>query len=68
LVDLTNLLVERRAVILQRLTDREATLREDFAHLDVLGKAPGYDACAATVRRLLGPPGKSPRRKQSARR
>jgi hypothetical protein len=65
---LAPLLGERRSAVLHRLVDREAALREDFAQLDLLGKAPSYDQCVARVRALFRASGKRPAKGKSARR
>ena len=59
---------EQRSAVLRRLAEREAALREDFAQLDVLGDAPGYDQCVARVRALFEAPVRLPPRKRRARR
>jgi hypothetical protein len=43
----------QREAVLRRLRDREATLREDFAQLDVLEYTASYDHCVARVQALL---------------
>jgi hypothetical protein len=65
---LAPILAEQKSVVLQRLVDREAALREDFAQLDTLGAAPTYDECVARVRALFKPSGKPPRKKRALRR
>lgn len=65
---LAPILEERRAVVLRRLVEREAALREDFAQLDVLGNAPSYDDCVVRVRALFPTAGKPPPKKRPARR
>jgi hypothetical protein len=65
---LAPILAEQKSVVLQRLVDREAALREDFAQLDTLGAAPTYDECVGRVRALFKPSGKPPRKKRALRR
>jgi hypothetical protein len=59
---------EKRSAVLQRLVEREAALREDFAQLDVLGAPPGYDECVARVRGLFGAPVRPSAKKRRVRR
>ena len=49
----TDYLVERRAVVLERLAQDETRLRADFALLDVLDYRPTYDHCVTTLREFL---------------
>lgn len=64
---LARIAAERKAAVLQRLAEREAALREDFAALDVLDAAPSYDECVARVHAFLEGSGKRPPRKRSRR-
>jgi hypothetical protein len=65
---LAPILEARRAAVLQRLVQHEASLREDFAQLDLLGKAPSYDRCVARVRALFPAAAKRRSKKKPARR
>jgi hypothetical protein len=47
-------LAARRRALLQCLDEREASLREDFAALAVLGYRPSYEACVRKVLDALG--------------
>jgi hypothetical protein len=64
---LAPILEARRSAVLQRLVEHEAALREDFAQLDFLGKAPTYDRCVARVRALF-PAAKRRSKKKPTRR
>jgi len=50
---LRELLSARRAVLLDRLHERESALREDFAALDVLDFHPSFEDCLGAIRYAL---------------
>lgn len=52
---LSDILAARRAVILERIADREEALREDFAALDAVDFRPRFDDCVAALMQALAP-------------
>lgn len=48
------ILQSRREVILERIAARDATLRQDFAALEVLEYRRSFDQCVARVKEVLG--------------
>jgi len=48
------ILNSKRDVVLERMKTQEASLREEFAELEVLSYRRSYDECAAQVRKVLG--------------
>jgi len=68
LEDANEILLARRAVLLEQITDQEEALREDFAALDVLEYRPSFEECVDVVRNALVPgTGRAPHRAKQQR-
>lgn len=56
----SEILLARRAVLLEQITGQEEALREEFAALDVLDYRPSFEQCVDAVRNALYPDTRRP--------